>query len=137
MDKTNSMVINLHTFQTFAFDCWVAAFRNLNNIIQNTDPMYDLPQNGLEAWAFSKRGELNAALSAEFAQYDNEKKGYWTLENFKNWARKSRLNSIYASLGDYSIVVPMHVYVLNLNSNKQPDIAGFATVGNNYNYNTK
>lgn len=75
MDKTNSGVINLKTFQSFAFDCWMAAYRNLNAMVQNYDRSYGLPPNALEAWANSKRSDFVTAISADFAEYDSEKKG--------------------------------------------------------------
>ena len=56
------------------------------------------------------------------------------MDNFKSWARKSRKNSVYASVGEFSIMVPMHVYIQNLNSNRQEELGGFKAVGGNYNY---
>lgn len=75
LDRTNSGVINLKTFQSFAFDCWMAAYRNLNAVIQNYDKSYGLPPNSLESWASSKRSDFVSAISQDFTDYDTDKKG--------------------------------------------------------------
>lgn len=75
MDKTNSGVIALKSFQSFAFDCWMSAFRNLNTVVQNFDKTYGLPPNGLESWANSKRSDFVASITQDFSNYDPERKG--------------------------------------------------------------
>jgi hypothetical protein len=75
MDKTNSGVINQKSFQSFAFDCWMAAYRNLNSVILNYDRNYGLPPNSLESWASSKRSDFVTAITQDFNEYDTERKG--------------------------------------------------------------
>lgn len=75
MDKSKAGVINSLTFQTFAFDCWQAAFRNLASMIQNSDKANEVPPNSIESWSNSKRSEFANAMHKEFLVYDSDKRG--------------------------------------------------------------
>lgn len=46
-------------------------------------------------------------------------------ENFKNWAKTSKRNSVYAALADFEVTIPLHIYQSALNASKQESVGGF------------
>lgn len=74
IDRNQTGAISFQAFQAFALDCWMAAFRNLNTMIQ-MQPNCELPQACLEAWASSKRGEFSAEIQKEFQAHDSNRRG--------------------------------------------------------------
>jgi hypothetical protein len=79
MDKMGRGYIDANTFQQFVIDCWIAAFRNLNSMIQKSGEYSELKNVSLESWASSKKADIIVQVQKEFMAFDSSKSGVGTV----------------------------------------------------------
>lgn len=114
IDTQGSGRINKKTFLTHGQECWMAAFRNLDSLVQKTTLRNKVPSNSIETWAQDKKRDFLEKLGSEFNAYDYQQKNYWSYDDFKKWATNSKVNTVIAELSDIAVIIPMHLNMATL-----------------------